>query len=1601
MRSFRFFVSAALVLVCAVLASSSRADVALTDAGQPAAVILTAPGVNPSGAIAKAAEEFQLHIQKMSGATLPIDTVGNEGSYPGHNYVYIGASTATAAEGIDVSGLTYEYFVVRTISTHALCIVGRDGGHTNWYELSDCYPGTLFGVYYVLGDMLGCRWVWPGDLGMYVPTNDTVSIPTTDVTDGPLMGQRHYRIPRVGKCYLVASDVYGGSVSIPILPADQPTRDALSLEEQLWLRRQRMGTRDDPPLAHYFTNWWANYSVSHPEYFAVPPPGGPSQPWPAADRVKLDVSRATVWAQRLAETSNSKVNCCPTDSKGHCTCANCMAWDRPSQSADIVWNSSSALLGDRYAHFYNAIAELAPTRTIYGYAYDVYRHPPLETTVRSNVALGYVPGAPSDTDITSIQSTQDDVLGWFDMGCESMYLRPNWFLSAHCGPYWPLDRIGTHFLDLTADGKFKGLDSDSSNSSYACMGPYLYLIARLMADPTLTVAEVRDEYCSAFGPAAPKVLEYLNYWEDFIYDVVDAGNTNIVAWSACVPEYDNVYVASAFDGADAILDQAYALLGPSDTDANARLDFLRLGVTHGRLTSAAIALVHPSETIFQHPEAETAMRELLEFRDANAESWAIWREWFIDREAAYVPNMKNYWSYVLSSSGGGGGSNAGAFIESGGLVVMEAEHYTEKQAGVSPYQNHNWELNTSTAGASGDCMQALPNSALNADTAGTGPRMDFRVDFSTIGTYFIYVRMPGFTSGQDDSCNVGQNGVVTYTNVRNGTGSWSWRKATDAGGTLAMPVTTTGVQTFNIFMREDGNIVDKIVLTTNASYAPAGTDTGPAESPKHADTEYVLTVIDGSGSGDYGAGSVVPITADPAPAGMVFDQWDGDVDYVTDVFAASTTFIMPASHASIQATYKSDQSLYTLTVISGTGDGEYLESTVVPISADTAPAGKVFDKWTGDTASVASVSSADTTVTMPAASVLVTATYKNLPGYHTLTVNTGSGDGAYLTGAVVQIIADTAPVGQSFNKWTGDTAYVTNVNLSTTTVTMPNGDVTVTATYSATYTLVVNNGSGSGQYLPGTEVRVTADTAPPPQVFDGWTGDIEYLDDPDSPSTLLTMPAANVTVSAGYRLGGTCFLTVNSGTGDGTYPEGTVVPINADTPPLGKVFDRWTGDTATVANVSSASTTVTVPGANITVTATYRIPPATQYTLTVNSGSGDGDYSQGAQAPISADAPPSGKVFDQWTGDTAAVANVHSATTTVTMPAANVTVTATYTDAQLYTLTVNSGTGDGDYAEGEQVQIVADAPPGGLVFDRWTGDTAGVTNVRSSTTNVTMPAANVTVTATYTDQIVLFALTVNSGTGDGDYAEAEQVQIVADAAGAGMEFSRWTGDTQYLDDAGASTTTVTMPAADVSVTATYVSSLLRVTYPSAEGIALERGGKGVITWVAPGLDPKAVLRIELSDGVDTWVLTEKAKASKGNLKWSVGKWKSKTGQPVYPNGDVYRIRICTLDESVEDSSDEAFAIGTVTALEIQGPTEVDENSMANYTCMAHFDFGDPQDFTNAKLKWGSSSKAAKVKKGGLLTTKEVLTDDPCTITAGYGKNENFVEGTFDLTIMNR
>ena len=515
-------------------------------------------------------------------------------------------------------------------------------------------------------------------------------------------------------------------------------------------------------------------------------------------------------------------------------------------------------------------------------------------------------------------------------------------------------------------------------------------------------------------------------------------------------------------------------------------------------------------------------------------------------------------------------------------------------------------------------------------------------------------------------------------------------------------------------------------------------------------------------------------------------------------------------------------------------------------------------------------------------------------GYDRLTVTgaNANASGDYLPGQRVNVYVTSLPPGQYFAGWEGFTSILDNPNSRITNATIPGigVDMWLAATFKpvppGSYILDVINGSGAGAYPAGTVVKVTADPPAEGMQFSGWGGDVAILADPLSPTTTAIVPSTNVEVYPSYTATQKYTLTVNNGTGDGSYSSGSRVVVSADPPGQGRQFEIWDGDTAILDNFTSPTTGAIIPLRDVTITATYSDLPT--YTVTVTNGTGSGNYAAGAQVAIVADAPPAGQQFAGWTGDVS-FANASSPSTTFTMPSFAVAVTANYgvvstTDVVRYypragaTAKMIGGVFEGtngDPVTGPYTAIhtITTNPPvnwttvnvslGNYRYLRYLGPNGSYGNVAEiefyragvkltgmgfgtagSWNNVgnTFAKALDGNVQTYFDgpvsdgnyvgidagnsiPPVTFPVTVLSGTGSGNYAAGAQVSIVADAPPAGQQFAGWTGNVSFVN-ASSPSTTFAMPASAVAITANYsaVSATDEIRYYPRAGAAAKMIG---------------------------------------------------------------------------------------------------------------------------------------------------------------------------------
>ena len=175
------------------------------------------------------------------------------------------------------------------------------------------------------------------------------------------------------------------------------------------------------------------------------------------------------------------------------------------------------------------------------------------------------------------------------------------------------------------------------------------------------------------------------------------------------------------------------------------------------------------------------------------------------------------------------GNGALCFTETGGQVVIEAENYSAVSPGTGNVSGNSWQTYSDGTASGGSGVQAMPDQGGWTGLNTNGPRLDYDITFNTTGTYYVYIRSAG-SSSQSDSYHAGLNGVAVTNSSGYGmdnNGSWQWVDDANGGTPVQVVVSSTGQHTFNVWMREDGVQIDKIVLKL-ASGKPSGT--GPAES---------------------------------------------------------------------------------------------------------------------------------------------------------------------------------------------------------------------------------------------------------------------------------------------------------------------------------------------------------------------------------------------------------------------------------------------------------------------------------------------------------------------------------------------------------------------------------------------------------------------------------------------------------------------------------------------------------------------------------------------------------------------------------------------------
>ena len=655
-------------------------------------------------------------------------------------------------------------------------------------------------------------------------------------------------------------------------------------------------------------------------------------------------------------------------------------------------------------------------------------------------------------------------------------------------------------------------------------------------------------------------------------------------------------------------------------------------------------------------------------------------------------------------------------------------------------------------------------------------------------------------------------------------------------------------------------------------------------------TLHTVTVIGANGTSTvlpdtYIEGDTVTVNAEKygIPAGE-FDSWESnDIRLTTDKRQSPTlTFKMVDKNVTLIAVPKT---LFTITVTGGTVNGQSTTARVkagdwVTIKAENKGDDWKFIEWklTGPENFTLDTSQSTVQFQMPSGNVTLEAVQME---YRTVTINNGNSpttvNDKALHGDSITVTAEEVD-GKRFAYWevTGPdgTKKLTDKKI---TVTVPEGDITLTAKYNELYTVTVDD-EIVGAFIEGEWVPIKANV-PEDRKFEGWTSPDtlpnELHGNENNAEFKLLMPGHNVTLNA--TTSQRYYVTVND-EGNELHPSEKMEVAAGDSFYLeaagrdGWEFIGWTVDNEDVAKqldlTKAERQSFTMPkNTNVTVTAKYM-----KYrTITVNGGTVNGDTTitdalREQNVEIKAVYDPEEQVFDHWEAegpDGWALTEEQKGAESFNLkvPKGNVTLTAMY--KTLHTVTVINGTAQNGETTikavaGEKITLTPNLPDD-QEFDCWYSGDINLNEEQRKTPELTFKMRDFDITIEAKSKQLYFVeladadTTANGGSGNVEVKSGEDVTIVAPER-EDWKFIRWeVSDNAHLDDATAFEAHFTMPSGNVSVKAVYYE-YHTITMTDDKGTAYNEKGEEITRAVQDD-----VITIKAKDREDhefnRWVIT--------------------------------------------------------------------------------------------------------------------------------------------------
>lgn len=507
----------------------------------------------------------------------------------------------------------------------------------------------LHGVYHLLEQHGGCRWLSPWEGGEIVPRLPTLAFPTGSWIHQPAFRTRAFtNYPDIDDRTVqmvdwMAKNRFNRFVVFANVPgAWERYRQIVAPHTAL----RGMGVE----LGHHSFRFWLppeNHFDEHPEWYALLD-GKRST---AGQLCAMNPEVPAAIAQRIAAFHRenpgvARVALWPNDGWGWCQCEACQAMDPPRPSLlypqEPVRTNLYATLVNRVAQ---ELADSCPGLRLSALAYVNYVEPP-SITLQPNVDLCF---APFQHCFLHPLGTQDCarpnaayarlLQGWREKVQGEVYLFGYWMLIDMCSlPVRPTRELVPDLQWLAREG-CGGFMMEFRPEEWGVYGWIGHLIAHLAWEPNMDVAAWLREYLAhLYGPAAGEMEQYLEALE---HDFLVPG--------PCVHHYELGYTRRA---TPQLLGRAMSHLGRAVAEAcrgdrshrenvrKARLSFellLRTGQWQ-RALAAALAAEGARGAVLR----ERALRygqKLARWAQENADSGALYAPGIVARVQAAARSL--------------------------------------------------------------------------------------------------------------------------------------------------------------------------------------------------------------------------------------------------------------------------------------------------------------------------------------------------------------------------------------------------------------------------------------------------------------------------------------------------------------------------------------------------------------------------------------------------------------------------------------------------------------------------------------------------------------------------------------------------------------------------------------------------------------------------------------------------------------------------------------------------------------------------------------------------------------------------------------------------